>query len=287
MFTIKKYVVADSLEEAYKLNQSKKANILGGLLWMKMGHKTIQTAIDLSNLGLDKIEENDEYFEIGAMVRLRDLEVHEGLNKYFNNAIENCVKSIVGVQFRNCATIGGSIFSRFGFSDPLTCLLALDSYVKLYKGGVISMREFVNMPYDNDILEKVIIKKDNRKISYMSHRNISTDFPVLTCAVSKLGDKFAVAVGARPQKAVLVLDEENILSCDPTKDEIEKFADYLYQKENAKATINKYMADIKKFLSFLADDKLTFGSNMRASKDFRSHLCKVLVKRCINEVGGM
>ena len=85
------------------------------------------------------------------------------------------------------------------------------------------MREFINMPYDNDILEKVIIKKDNRKISYMSHRNISTDFPVLTCAVSKIGDKFAVAVGARPQKAVLVLDEENILSCDPTKDEIEKY----------------------------------------------------------------
>ena len=40
-----------------------------------------------------------------------------------------------------------------------------------------------------------------------------------------------------------------------SESEIEKFADYLYQKENAKATINKYMADIKKFLSFLADDK--------------------------------
>ena len=47
-----------------------------------------------------------------------------------------------------------------------------------------------------------------------------------------------------------------------SKDEIEKFADYV-------------------------EGKLTFGSNMRASKDFRSHLCKVLVKRCINEVGGM
>ena len=47
MFTIKKYVVVDSLEEAYKLNKSKKANVLGGLLWMKMGKKTIQTAIDL------------------------------------------------------------------------------------------------------------------------------------------------------------------------------------------------------------------------------------------------
>ena len=262
MFTIKKYVVVDSLEEAYKLNKSKKANVLGGLLWMKMGKKTIQTAIDLSNLNLDKIEENDECFEIGAMVRLRDLEVHEGLNNYFNNAIKDCVKSIVGVQFRNCATVGGSIFSRFGFSDPLTCLLALDSYVKLYKGGIIPMKEFVNMPYDCDILEKIIIKKENRKISYMSHRNISTDFPVLTCAVSKIDDKFEVAVGARPQKAALVLDEENILSDEPTKEEIEKFADYV-------------------------ESKLEFGSNMRASKEFRSHLCKVLVRRCINEIGGM
>lgn len=262
MFTIKKYVVVDSLEEAYKLNQSKKANVLGGLLWMKMGKKTIQTAIDLSNLGLDKIEENEEAFEIGAMVTLRDLELHSGLNDYFNDAVKNSVKSIVGVQFRNCATVGGSIFSRFGFSDILTCFLALDSYVKLYKGGLIPMRDFVNMPYDNDILEKVIIKKDGRKISYMSHRNISTDFPVLACAVSKVGDKFEASIGARPQKAALVIDEENILSENPTDEQIEKFADYV-------------------------ESKLIFGSNMRASKEFRSHLCKVLVKRCINEIGGM
>ena len=73
MFTIKKYVVVDSLEEAYKLNKSKKANVLGGLLWMKMGKKTIQTAIDLSNLNLDKIEENDECFE---------MEVDEEFNQY-------------------------------------------------------------------------------------------------------------------------------------------------------------------------------------------------------------
>ena len=262
MFTIKNYVVVESLEEAYKLNQSKKANILGGLLWMKMGKKTIQTAIDLSNLGLDKIEEKEDCFEIGAMVTLRDLELNKELNKYFNDAIKNSVKSIVGIQFRNCATIGASIFSRFGFSDPLTCFLALDSYVKLYKGGVVSMRDFVNMPYDNDILEKIIIKKDERKVSYMYHRNISTDFPVLTCAVAKIGNKFEVSVGARPQKAALVLDEKNILSENPTDEEVENFSNYVCEN-------------------------LTFGSNMRASKEFRTHLCKVLVRRCINEVGGM
>ena len=44
--------------------------------------------------------------------------------------------------------------------------------------------------------------------------------------------------------------EQMDFSIEVSESEIEKFADYLYQKENAKATINKYMADIKKFLFF-------------------------------------
>lgn len=49
--------------------------------------------------------------------------------------------------------------------------------------------------------------------------------------------------------------EQMDFSIEVSGSEMEKFADYLYQKENAKATINKYMADIKKLFSFLADDK--------------------------------
>ena len=44
--------------------------------------------------------------------------------------------------------------------------------------------------------------------------------------------------------------EQMDFSIEVSGSEMEKFADYLYQKENAKATINKYMADIKKFLFF-------------------------------------
>ena len=44
--------------------------------------------------------------------------------------------------------------------------------------------------------------------------------------------------------------EQMDFSIEVSESEIEKFADYLYQKENAKATINKYMADIKKFSFF-------------------------------------
>ena len=70
-----------------------------------------------------------------------------------------CTRHIVGTQFRNGATVGGSIFGRFGFSDILTCLLALDTYVELYHAGVIALSEFVEMPRDNDILVRIIIKK--------------------------------------------------------------------------------------------------------------------------------
>ena len=48
MFTIRNYVVAKSLEEAYELNQKKNNVILGGIGWLKMGGSNIQTAFDLS-----------------------------------------------------------------------------------------------------------------------------------------------------------------------------------------------------------------------------------------------
>ena len=120
MFTIDKYVVAGSLEEAYELNKSRRNAIIGGMLWMRMGRKKISTAIDLSALNLNKIEEDNESFRIGCMCTLRDLETHESLNKCFNSVFFKSLKHIVGVQMRNLATIGGSIRSRFGFSDILT-----------------------------------------------------------------------------------------------------------------------------------------------------------------------
>ena len=74
------------------------------------------------------------------------------------------------------ATIGGSIWGRFGFSDVLTVFLAMDSYVELYKGGIVSMADFVSMKMDNDILIRVIVKKRACQIAYMAVRNQSTDF---------------------------------------------------------------------------------------------------------------
>ncbi len=99
-----------------------------------MGNRNVTTAIDLSGLGLDTITETEEEFVIGCMTPLRDLELHEGLHAYTHGAMKESLRHIVGVQFRNCATVGGSIWGRFGFSDVLTMFLALDTEVELFKG---------------------------------------------------------------------------------------------------------------------------------------------------------
>ena len=75
MFTIDRYVKVQSLSEAYELAQKKTATILGGCGWLKMGRRPIQTAIDLSGLGLDQIQETDGYFELGCMATLRQIEM--------------------------------------------------------------------------------------------------------------------------------------------------------------------------------------------------------------------
>ena len=100
MLKIKEYVKAESLEQAYELNQKRTACVLGGMVWLKMGNRNIMTAIDLSGLGLDTITETEEAFVIGCMTPLHALETHKELNAYTNSAIRESVRHIVGVQFR-------------------------------------------------------------------------------------------------------------------------------------------------------------------------------------------
>ena len=56
MITIQNYVRARSLEEAWQLNQNKRSRILGGMLWLRLGSATVNTAIDLCDLTQEWID---------------------------------------------------------------------------------------------------------------------------------------------------------------------------------------------------------------------------------------
>lgn len=265
MLNIQNYVKVKSLDEAYELNQKKANRIIGGMMWMRMGDNRINTAIDLSGLSLNEIEETDKEFKIGCMTTLRQLETNQHFNEYTSNAARTALKHIVGVQFRNLATVGGSIYGRYGFSDVLTLLLGLESYVELYKGGIIPLKKYANMKYDRDILVRIIVKKRPVNMYYEAVRITETDLPVLTCCGVhyKDTDTYEVAIGARPARAVLVSsclnDSDCTLSGELSNDQINKYAD-------------------------MAADHIETESNMRGSKEYRSHLVNVLTKRILSNI---
>ena len=112
------YYKATSLEDAYKkLNESPKNAIIAGGLWMKKTGLSYDTLIDLSECGLNKIEEKGGYIHVGAMVSLRDFETSPVINSLFSGATAFGVREVMGPAFRNSATIGGSVFGRYPFSD--------------------------------------------------------------------------------------------------------------------------------------------------------------------------
>ncbi len=261
MLTINQYIRPKSLEEAYMLCQKKNNVVLGGMLWLKMQRKTIGTAIDLCELGLDGIEETETQYRIGSMVTLRALEKHDGLAQLTQGAMADAVRDIVGVQFRNVATVGGSVYGRFGFSDVATLLLALEAEVELYHGGAMTLREFMDRPRERDILVRIIVSKEARRICYRAQRNSSTDFPVLTCAVSERAGRIVCAIGARPMPAVVLEDTEECLRDGVTEERAKMFGEQIARR-------------------------VSFGSNTRGSAEYRRRICAVLVRRAVLALEG-
>ncbi|MCY6959280.1 FAD binding domain-containing protein [Clostridium sp. ZC22-4] len=258
---IKEYFKPSTLEQAYNVLQDKNATIIGGGTFLRLGAKKIDSALDLSDLGLDIIEDKEDKVEIGAMATLRQVEIDEALKNNFGGAISKSAAVIMGVQFRNVATAGGSVAGRYGFSDFITSLLALDTYVELYKGGKITLKEFLETKGKiKDIVTKIIIMKDNRKASFQNIRNTSTDFAILNAAASRVENKVKISVGARPGVAKLA----------------EKAMEFLEGSELNEETAIK--------AGEIASEELSVGSDIRGSLEYRKELCKALVKRAIMEV---
>lgn len=274
MFYYNQYVRAQSLDEAYELYQKKPNFVLGGMLWLKMKNKTLGTAIDLCDLGLDQIDEDENEFRIGAYATLRQIETHEALNAYTHGAIAESVRHIVGVQFRNVATVGGSIWGRFGFSDVMTIFRALGAKVQLHKAGIMDLDEFAALPRTTrDVLVSVIVPKNAKGVVYLSQRNQSTDFPVLTCAVANRSGRYVAVVGASPYMAEPVWDEEGILDC---------LADAKTDGNAALTDNSETNAKIDKFAGYVAEH-IRFGSNIRAGAEYREIICRVLTRRAVTQ----
>ncbi|MDM8245243.1 FAD binding domain-containing protein [Collinsella tanakaei] len=257
MLKFARYVRAANVDDALEVLRFRKgAQVMGGGIWMRLSDRTYPCVIDLSDCGLNTIEETDGEFRIGAYVTLRDLEVDERLNAATGNVLASAVHDIVGVQMRQLATVGGSVFGRFGFSDVICALLALDAEVELAEAGRIPLAQFVDMPYELDILTHVIVRKHDYRASYQCLRKAATDFATINACAAYWDGAWHVAVGSRPAKARLLTgDALGVASAEPTADELAHAIE--------------------------AVRGLKYSSNLWGSERYRRHLAGVLAARAI------
>lgn len=260
MFGLEKYAAPATCEQAWQLlNKNRNNVILGGLLWMKTGKKSYHTGIDLKNLMLDRIIETNGSIEIGAMTSLRQMETDKTLANYFGTLFQKALGPIVGIQFRNLATLGGSVYSRFGFSDVITALLCLDTTVHLHKAGALPLEAFLSRPVKKDIIIKVAIKKQRTDTSYQSIRKSATNFPILSLAAARHKCDWTISVGARPGRACRAVETASALPENPGGGNID---------QACKALMNE----------------TAFGTDQRGSKAYRSAMSAILLKRGIIQI---
>ena len=264
MLTIGEYAMPASVAEAYaRLTAERNAVIVGGGFFLRLASRKIGVALDLSRAGLDFIREADDFVEIGAMTNFSQLEKSAVLQKNFAGLIPATVANLPGTQMRNMVSVGGTVFGKYGFSELLTSLLALDCQVVLHHGGGISLADFLAAKGKTvDVLEKVVIKKRRLRASYQMFRNSAGGLPILSVAVARSGNDYRIAVGGRPGVATLASEAMSLLrASDAARETAEKAA------ETASAALD-------------------FGTDRRASAEYRRELCRVLVKRALMGVQG-
>ena len=260
---IDSYQKVDSVNKAYELLlEQPGAAVIGGGAWLKLMPKTIGTAIDLTGLDLDGIEETEKEYVIGSMVTLRQVEKFKPFSALYDGILSKSAGSIMGVTLRNIATIGGTVAGKYGFSDLLPVLMAMGAKVRFHKRGMVRLVDFMNETASaNDILTHIHIAKTDGRGWFYTMKNTAIDFPILNAAVAMSPDGYKIVVGSRPYKAVLAekaMEYINGIST-PGKEEIVKASD-------------------------IAAEELKFGKNQRGSAEYRTELCRTFVKRGLAEV---
>ena len=204
-------------------------------------------------LGLDKIEDKKEYVEVGAMVTQRQFETSEFVPEMAREA----VKSIMGPAFRNVATIGGSVYGKYGFSDVIAGLLGYKVELVFYPNATISLLDYVNKPgFFDGILTHIRIYKENLKAFFKKVGITALDYPILNVAVTK-GEEYRVIVGSRPLVAV--------------------------RCEKCEAYLNEGGKDFAKAAE-IAVEELSFGDSIATKGGYRKQLALTYVRRGLEEV---
>jgi len=122
---ISEYLRPNSIEEALALltDTKKVRRPMGGGIRLSRQQASLDSVVDLQNVGLDKIQIQNQRIAVGAMVRLEHLLMHPDVHP----EIKRAIRIDAAQNIRNMASLGGWLISSDGRSILTTVILALDT----------------------------------------------------------------------------------------------------------------------------------------------------------------
>jgi CO/xanthine dehydrogenase FAD-binding subunit len=277
------YIVASSLDNVVSLlreHPDKSRIIAGGTLIHELGFRGllsgVHTLVDISTLGLSYTKWADGALRIGATTTFTELlEALQAKGDPGLAVLEDALRAIRPVQVRNVATVGGSICSGVPFFDLPVALLVSDARVHIVGPAgrrEIALGEFFHDYFATDLKSGELVTEIHvphmpRATSgaFLKLETNSVDWGLVSTAIrlSKESNRLRgvrVAFGGSgvDQKVVRAAGVEQALEGQVPNDEV----------------VGKAAEAVAK--------SLKFGADFRASSEYRTHVAKVFVRRCVH-----
>jgi len=250
------------------------APIAGGTEIVPNLPEGIRCLIDVTRLGLDYVQEDDEFLRIGATSTMHQLAMSPAVARLANGMLSTSCCHGWPKEVRNTATLGGNLVGAGPFADTPPALLALDAEVIVRRvDGDESMDlqdffvDYRRTAVGQGILTEVRIPKPNLRTrgTFLKFVRSQVDQALVNVAVVvELEDgvcrKVRIALGAIGRTPHRVLEAERALIDKPlVADSIENVASVVTE---------------------LVDPVI----DLRASADYRRELAGLLTRRALQQI---
>jgi CO/xanthine dehydrogenase FAD-binding subunit len=203
-----------SLDEAINLLGRKNPTTLplGGGTILSVKQKLEDFAVvDIQNLGLNRIDFNDNLITIGTACSLQSLIDSSQIDP----ALKKAISREISYNMRNMATIGGTIIAADGCSPLLTALSAIDAKILWQPESVeILLAEWLPLRENKKpglLLEKIQFGSQV-KLEIKSLGRSPQDYPIATVAIAQWKNgRVRVVIGAdRERYPIMAMDGSGI-----------------------------------------------------------------------------
>lgn len=266
-----------TVEEACALlaaQDRKNVALAGGTFLAESADLTIQGLVDLSRLELGYIRDTGTGYAIGAMTPVQDISKSPVLQGPTGRLLKAAAGRIGSTLLRHAITIGGNLVCVFPWSDLPPALLALDAEVQIRKGipkrtvPVATLlernpREFLDRA---ELVTEILVPAfgPGTGTSFTKFARTANDYGLATVAV-----RLTLRQG--------LIREARIAISGATKRPV--------RRPNAEAWLEGLAPAPTLFAEAgaRAAQDLDLTQDFRASKEYRSEILSVLVRRGLEE----